>query len=102
MYQHDVSEKLLTAELSAVVQSCVCSVGVDLNTASAALLERIAPYEALCLEHASGTADRTAERAAYRAEIEAAYEALCAQPMGTRPLPAHPGLPAHLGLPAHP
>ena len=56
----------------------------------------------LCLEHASGTADRTLERAAYRAEIEAAYEALCAQSMGTRPLPAHPGLPAHLGLPAHP
>jgi uncharacterized protein len=41
MYQHDVSEKVLRAELDACVQSCVCKVGVDPNTASAALLARV-------------------------------------------------------------
>ena len=50
-----------------------------------ALLERIAPYVELCLEHSSGRADRTVERAAYRAEMEAVYEALRAQPMGKSP-----------------
>ena len=57
-----------------------------------ALLERIAPYEELCLEHSSGRADRTVERAAYRAETEAAYEALRAQPMGKSPSCTRPHL----------
>jgi uncharacterized protein len=38
MYQHDVDQKRLGEQLSAVVESCVNYVGVDLNTASAELL----------------------------------------------------------------
>ncbi len=41
-YQHDVAEKELTSALSGVVESAVNSVGVDLNTASAALLSYVA------------------------------------------------------------
>ena len=40
-YQHDVSQTLLAAQLDAVVVSCVNSVGVELNTASAPLLTRV-------------------------------------------------------------
>jgi uncharacterized protein len=40
-YQHDVSESQLARALSAVVEDCVNGVGVDLNTASPALLARI-------------------------------------------------------------
>ena len=38
LYQHDVDQKELTASLDAVVESVVNHVGVDVNTASAALL----------------------------------------------------------------
>jgi uncharacterized protein len=41
-YQHDVTEALLATRLDEVVESCVNRVGVDLNTASAALLARVA------------------------------------------------------------
>jgi len=41
-YQHDVDEKELEAALAAVVESCVNFVGVDLNTASPALLSYVA------------------------------------------------------------
>ena len=41
-YQHDVAEKELASALSGVVESAVNSVGVDLNTASAALLSHVA------------------------------------------------------------
>jgi uncharacterized protein len=37
-YQHDVDQKLLAASLGDVVESCVNSVGVELNTASRELL----------------------------------------------------------------
>ena len=40
-YQHDMNQKKLGDALSAVVEDCVNRVGVDLNTASAALLEYI-------------------------------------------------------------
>ena len=40
-YQHDVSQLQLARSLDAVVEDCVNAVGVDLNTASAALLARI-------------------------------------------------------------
>lgn len=40
-YQHDMNQKNLGNALSAVVEDCVNSVGVDLNTASASLLEYI-------------------------------------------------------------
>lgn len=41
-YQHDVNQKRLGQTLGAVVESCVNRVGVDLNTASAALLQYVA------------------------------------------------------------
>ena len=42
MYQHDVDQKRLEEALSAEVETVVNRVGVDVNTASAALLERVA------------------------------------------------------------
>ena len=41
-YQHDVSQSLLSQSLDAVVEDSVNAVGVDLNSASAALLSRVA------------------------------------------------------------
>lgn len=41
-YQHDVSQTQLARRLDAVVEDCVNSVGVDLNTASVPLLTRVA------------------------------------------------------------
>ena len=40
-YQHDMNQKKLSEALSGVVEDCVNKVGVDLNTASASLLEYI-------------------------------------------------------------
>ena len=40
-YQHDMNQKKLSEALSGVVETCVNRVGVDLNTASASLLEYI-------------------------------------------------------------
>ena len=41
-YQHDMPQKWLEETLDGVVEDCVNSVGVDLNTASAPLLSRVA------------------------------------------------------------
>lgn len=41
-YQHDVSQVQLAKNLDAVVEDCVNRVGVEVNTASAALLRRVA------------------------------------------------------------
>jgi uncharacterized protein len=41
-YQHDVSQVKMSRSLDAVVEDCVNAVGVDVNTASAPLLARIA------------------------------------------------------------
>ncbi|PJG84921.1 Tex family protein [Conservatibacter flavescens] len=41
-YQHDVNQTQLARKLDAVVEDCVNAVGVDLNTASSALLSRVA------------------------------------------------------------
>jgi protein Tex len=41
-YQHDVNQSDLTKSLDAVVEDCVNGVGVDLNTASVPLLQRVA------------------------------------------------------------
>ncbi len=41
MYQHDLTPKILKESLESVVESCVNYVGVDLNTASPALLSRV-------------------------------------------------------------
>ena len=40
-YQHDVNQGALARSLNAVIEDCVNSVGVDLNTASAPLLSRV-------------------------------------------------------------
>ncbi len=40
-YQHDVSQSQLSKALEAVVEDCVNAVGVDLNSASGALLSRV-------------------------------------------------------------
>ncbi|MBQ7545688.1 MAG: RNA-binding transcriptional accessory protein [Clostridia bacterium] len=45
-YQHDMPQKELAAALDGVVEDCVNSVGVDLNTASAPLLSRVAGINA--------------------------------------------------------
>ena len=41
-YQHDLKDAQLSAALDGVVESCVSAVGVELSTASAALLEHVA------------------------------------------------------------
>ena len=41
-YQHDVHQPLLAKKLDEVIESCVNAVGVELNTASAPLLSRVA------------------------------------------------------------
>jgi uncharacterized protein len=41
LYQHDVSPKQLKESLEAVIESCVNTVGVDLNTASVPLLRHV-------------------------------------------------------------
>ncbi len=46
LYQHDVQEKALSEALDAVVESVVNYVGVDVNTASVALLQHIAGLNA--------------------------------------------------------
>ncbi|WP_311946403.1 Tex family protein [Halomonas piscis] len=45
-YQHDVSQLQLSKSLEAVIEDCVNAVGVDLNTASSALLSRVAGLSA--------------------------------------------------------
>ena len=45
-YQHDVNQSELAKTLDAVVEDCVNSVGVDLNTASAPLLARVSGLSA--------------------------------------------------------
>jgi protein Tex len=46
LYQHDVKAGVLGTELDHAVLSCVNKVGVDLNTASPALLARVAGLSA--------------------------------------------------------
>ncbi|MBR6030060.1 MAG: RNA-binding transcriptional accessory protein [Clostridia bacterium] len=45
-YQHDLKEKELDEALDGVVEDCVNAVGVDVNTASASLLEHVAGISA--------------------------------------------------------
>jgi uncharacterized protein len=49
-YQHDVSQARLAKSLDAVVEDCVNAVGVDVNTASPALLARISGLSATLAE----------------------------------------------------
>lgn len=50
-YQHDVSQTRLARSLDAVVEDCVNAVGVDVNTASAALLSRVSGLSASLAEN---------------------------------------------------
>jgi uncharacterized protein len=50
-YQHDVNQIKLARALDARVEDCVNAVGVDVNTASAALLARVAGLSASVAEH---------------------------------------------------
>lgn len=57
-YQHDINQKRLSEALSNVVEDCVNSVGVDINTASPSLLSHIAGINSIV----------AANIAAYRSE----------------------------------
>ncbi len=50
-YQHDVNQNRLGRSLSTVVEDCVNAVGVDLNTASPALLSRVSGLSASLAEN---------------------------------------------------
>lgn len=50
-YQHDVNQTRLARSLDAVVEDCVNAVGVDVNTASPALLARISGLSATLAEN---------------------------------------------------
>jgi len=57
-YQHDVLQSKLAKALDAVVEDCVNSVGVDVNTASAPLLARISGLSAGLAENVVARRDR--------------------------------------------
>jgi uncharacterized protein len=50
-YQHDVSQVALARQLDTVVEDCVNGVGVDVNTASAPLLNRVSGLSRLLAEN---------------------------------------------------
>jgi uncharacterized protein len=50
-YQHDVNQVQLAKSLSAVVEDCVNAVGVDVNTASVALLKQVSGLSATLSEN---------------------------------------------------
>jgi len=66
-YQHDVSPKELNRSLAAVVESCVNTVGVELNTASPALLQYVAGLNAAV---ANAIVARREERGKYKSRKE--------------------------------
>ena len=59
-YQHDVNQRELARSLDAVVEDCVNAVGVDVNTASAALLTRVSGLNSLLAKNIVAGAMRTA------------------------------------------
>jgi len=56
-YQHDVSQVSLAKSLDATVEDCVNRVGVDLNTASSALLSRVAGLSGTLADNIVGWRD---------------------------------------------
>jgi uncharacterized protein len=50
-YQHDLNQSKLAKQLDAVVEDCVNAVGVDVNTASPALLSRISGLTSVLAEN---------------------------------------------------
>lgn len=57
-YQHDVSQTYLSRALDTVVEDCVNRVGVDVNTASAPLLSRIAGLSSSLAENVVALRDK--------------------------------------------
>ncbi|WP_110686957.1 Tex family protein [Salinicola aestuarinus] len=57
-YQHDVSQLKLSRSLETVIEDCVNAVGVDLNTASSALLSRVSGLSAMIAENIVARRDR--------------------------------------------
>jgi uncharacterized protein len=57
-YQHDVMQTRLARSLNAVVEDCVNAVGVDVNTASPALLARVSGLSSTLAEGIVGHRDR--------------------------------------------
>lgn len=67
-YQHDVNQKQLAAQLDSVIESAVNHVGVELNTASGALLKHIAGISAAVAKNIIAYRD-TAGRFTNRREL---------------------------------
>jgi len=67
LYQHDVDQKRLATELRGSTEECVNSVGVDLNTASPALLEHVAGLSA---NLAQAVTKRRTEKGVFRSRQE--------------------------------
>ncbi len=57
-YQHDVSQVNLSRSLEAVIEDCVNAVGVDLNTASGALLSRVSGLSKMLADNIVARRDR--------------------------------------------
>ena len=87
-YQHDVDQTGLARSLDAVVEDCVNSVGVDVNTASAPLLARVSGLNQTLAANIVAFRD---ENGAFKTRT-VAQEGAAARPQGLR---AGGGLPAH-------
>ncbi len=89
-YQHDVDQNGLARSLDAVVEDCVNSVGVDVNTASVPLLTRVSGLnQTLASNIVAFRNENGAFKAAHRLEEGAAPR--------TEGVRAGGGLPAHHG-----
>lgn len=66
-YQHDLNPKKLSESLEGVVQSCVSSVGVDINTASPSLLSYIAGINS---KTAKNICDYRSENGLFKSRME--------------------------------
>jgi len=69
-YQHDVNQARLARKLDAVVEDCVNAVGVDLNTASPALLGRVSGLSATQAENIVAFRDRNGKFPSRRALMD--------------------------------
>ena len=58
-YQHDMPQKRLDEALGSVVEDCVNAVGVDVNTASASLLQRVSGLNSTTAKMLCSTVKRT-------------------------------------------
>ena len=89
-YQHDMPQKQLDEALNGVVEDCVNAVGVDINTASPSLLQRVAG-----LNGTTAKKCRLVPRGERRVHLTRAdQESAKARPQG---LPAVRRLPARAG-----